>query len=394
MALFVGPTFRNLSGRVFRRAVFTALCWTAACSVSLAQRTQADETWRTEVEETISATCAMRGLELKSPLKVLPMVDFQGGYTKGIGSAVWDTDYARIWREGWCALGVYCAQPEERQDNDDGHAENLARPRGLYDSTQNTLFLSGFQAEAFKGTIAHETLHALQFQNFPELNAAHLWRNRDLAAAVNAVIEGDAGLIGSSLVPSERLLYCSMDPVNVPLTRAKLWQWQPNGMTALEAFPHVFGPELTLQEMLARGPTAMDRLLREPPLSTLAVLQPELADMETEFIRLPSDLEVNGCTEGLRNTAGVVGIWGLLRQHGDSEASGEEWPPFLEHWRGDRFLHLSCPGEQEDEFVWVTHWNSAEAAATFAQRYGAIAKALPPTVVSWAACPNRLSMVW
>ena len=369
--------FRNHSFGVLSGAVFAALCWSAACSTALAQQARADETWRQQAEETIAATCAMRGLEIKSPLRVLPMGDFQGGYTEGIGSAVWDTDHARVWREGWCALGVYCAQPDDVQNGSNARTKNLEHPLGLYDRTRNALFVSSLGTQDAAGTIAHETVHALQYQNFPRLNAAHLWRNRDLDAAVNSVIEGDAHLVGSSFDSAERVGICMTDSSDAIAASARAWDWQPNKLSALGVFPHVFGIELTLKEMLTRGPGAMDALLQEPPLSTLAVLKPELADLETEFIRLPPDLVDEQCTAGLRNTAGVVGIWGLLREHGDVEAAGEELPALLAHWRGDRFLHLSCPGNQDDELAWLIRWSTPEAAARFATSYSALAGAIP-----------------
>ena len=172
-------------------------------------------------------------------------------------------------------------------------------------------------------------------------------------------------------------MLCSMDPERATSTHASWWQWEPDGLSALEAFPHVFGTEPALREVLAHGHTAMNRALREPPLSTLAVLRPDLAETAIDFIRLPEQFPLDRCTPGLRNTAGVVGIWGLLRQHGDPEAKVESLPALLEAWRGDRFVHLSCPGERDDELGWLTRWQTPEAAASFAARYRTIAGAVP-----------------
>lgn len=356
------------------RAKRPVLCIVAACSVAAAA--QQDDAWRRNVADTISATCAIRGLDLKAPLKVLPMDEFQGGYTPGIGSVTWEADHARIWREGWCALGVYCAQA--RASDGAGRGEpGFARPAGLYDPDKNVLFVRDVTDSSAVATIAHEAVHALQHQHFPALRAIHLWRNRDLAAAANSVIEGDAHVVGWSFDPARRTMLCSMDPERASSGHASWWQWEPDGLSALEAFPHVFGTEPALREVLARGHTAMDRVLREPPLSTLAVLRPSLAGTAIDFIRLPEQLRFDHCTPGLRNTAGVVGIWGLLRQHGDAEAKGESLPALLEAWRGDRFAHLSCPGDHDDELAWLTRWQTPDAAAQFAARYVAIADALP-----------------
>ena len=357
-----------------RPARWPALCFVAAASVGATA--QQDDAWRRNVADTISATCAIRGLDLKAPLKVLPMDEFQGGYTPGIGSVTWEADHARIWRDGWCALGVYCARGAASHDAGSAEA-GFARPAGLYDPDRNVLFVRDVTDSRAAATIAHEAVHALQHQHFPDLRAIHLWRNRDLAAAANSAIEGDAHLVGWSFDPARRTMLCSMDPERATLSHARWWQWEPDGLSALEAFPHVFGTEPALREVLAHGHTAMDRVLREPPLSTLAVLTPALAETAVDFIRLPEQLPLDGCTPGLRNTAGVVGIWGLLRQHGDAEATAESLPALLEAWRGDRFVHLVCPGDRDDELAWLTRWRTPEAAAAFAARYRAIAGHLP-----------------
>ena len=302
---------------------------------------------------------------------------FQGGYTPGIGSVTWEADHARIWREGWCALGVYCAPKAETNSGGRPGEKRFGRPAGLYDRDRNVLFVRDHTSPDAIATIAHEAVHALQAQHFPSLDAIHLWRNRDLAAAANSVVEGDAHVIGWSFDPQRRTMLCSMDPQRAAASHARWWQWQPDGLSALEAFPHVFGTEPALKEMLSHGTDAMDRLLREPPLATLAVLKPELADAEIDFIRLPERFNLPDCTVGLRNTAGVVGIWGLLRQHGDDGANGESLPTFLEGWRGDRFVHLACPAANDDELVWLSRWETPQAASAFAARYRGVAAALP-----------------
>ena len=349
------------------------LCIVAAWSISaLAQ----DDAWRRNVADTISTTCAIRGLDLKAPLKVLPMDAFRGGYTPGIGSVTWEAEHARIWREGWCALGVYCARGPASKDAGTAKA-GFARPAGLYDPDRNVLFVRDFADANAAATIAHEAVHALQHQHFPALRAIHLWRNRDLAAAANSAIEGDAHVVGWSFDRARRTMLCSMDPEQATSNHARWWQWRPDGLSALEAFPHVFGTEPALREVLAHGKTGMDRVLREPPLSTLAVLRPALADAAIDFLRLPEQLPLDGCTQGLRNTVGVVGIWGLLLQHGDAETTAGSLPALLDAWRGDRFVHMSCPGEGDDELAWVTRWQTPGAATAFAARYRAIADALP-----------------
>lgn len=355
----------------------------AACACLGSQAAAAPE-WPPVVAGTIVETCAVRGLALRSPLEVRPMAAFDGGYTPGIGSVVWAPDHAAIWRRGWCALGVYC-RPPHPDGQGEASASPLQRPRGLYDPESAALYLAADGDRVPAATIAHETTHALQLQNYPHLAAIHLWHNRDLAAAANAAIEGDAHVVGWAFDAERRLSVCSMDPVHAEANLARRWGWRPDGFWAHEGFPHVFGPRLALERQLAAGNAGANELLRRPPLSTRQVLAPAATPAAATpaaatFIDLAVDLEAQtlakrGCERGLANTAGAVGIWGLLLAHGSDGVDATALPGFLEGWRGDRFLHVSCDGERNDDLAWLTLWRSAEEAQEFARRYRSVAAA-------------------
>ena len=347
-----------------------------------------DDAWRGLVEQTLAETCAIRKLPIKRPVTVQPMTTFKGGYTKGIGSTVWEDEYADAWRDGWCAVGVYCPPKGE---GDAAEEDPVARPRGLYDHTANVLYVDTEAGDSL-GTVAHEFVHALQHQNFPALGALHLWYNRDVSAAGNTPIEGGAHVVGWSLSATERIRLCVMTPDDNGTKRPRWWNWAPDDLRAHEMFPHAFGPEIALETLLAEGTGGLDALLADPPLSTLAILRPEQTG-PVDFIKLPAEalaesVSAKNCEVGLRNTAGAVGIWGLLRVHGD--ASEAEPPRFIDDWAGDRFAHLACPGENNDELAWVTRWRTVEAALEFAERFRGVAPAAaryggvlgaPPTAV-------------
>ncbi len=340
--------------------------------------TSADEAaaWRNLVDRTIAETCAIRQLPMKRPVEVRPMTTFDGGYTRGVGSTVWEARYAQAWRDGWCAVGVYC---ESENRTGDGKS-TPSRPRGLYDHSANVLYVD-VEADDYEGTVAHEFTHALQHQNFPALNALHLWYNRDLAAAGNAVIEGGAHVVGWSFRPDQRTRLCMTTPDEDRFRQPRWWSWAPGDFKAHEMFPHAFGPAISLEALLAGGTAGLDALLADPPLSTLAVLRPARAG-PVDFIALPvAELETaladRNCEAGLRNTVGAVGIWGLLNTHGG--AADDRPPAFVDEWAGDRFAHLSCPNDNDDEFAWLTRWRTAEAASEFAHRF----KAIAPLVVSY-----------
>ena len=329
--------------------------------------------WRDLVDRTIAETCGIRQLPMRRTVEVRPMRTFEGGYTKGIGSTVWEEHYAEAWRNGWCAVGVYC-ESKDQGSSDAKPSPN--RPRGLYDHSASVLYVD-VEAHDFHGTVAHEFTHALQHQNFPALNALHLWYNRDLAAAGNTVIEGGAHVVGWWFRPNQRTRLCMMTPDENGYRQPRWWGWAPDDFKAHEMFPHAFGPAISFEALLAAGTEGLDTLLSDPPLSTRAVLRPA-EDHPVDFIRLPVEelegtLADRNCEVGLRNTVGAVGIWGLLRTHG--EATDDGLPEFVAQWAGDRFAHLSCPNDNDDEFAWLTRWRTAAAAHEFAQRFRGIARA-------------------
>lgn len=315
------------------------------------------------------------------------MTTFEGGYTKGIGSTVWEERYAQAWRDGWCAVGVYC---ESKDGDGDGTKTSPNRPRGLYDHSANVLYVD-VAADDFGGTVAHEFTHALQHQNYPALNALHLWYNRDLAAAGNAVIEGGAHVVGWSFRLAQRTRLCMMTPDEDGSRQPRWWDWSPDDFKAHEMFPHAFGPAISFETLLAGGTSGLDALLADPPLSTLAVLRPA-RDGPVDFIGLPVDeleaaLAERNCEVGLRNTVGAVGIWGLFNLHG--VAPDDRPPKFVDEWAGDRFAHLSCPNANDDEFAWLTRWRTVEAAAEFAQRF----RAMAPRIVVHGGVLGAVPMV-
>ena len=341
----------------------------------------AKESWLPAAAQAIKQSCATRQLALKWPVRVRPMAEYGAGYTPGIGSITWQAHHTEIWRTGWCAVGIYCTPAKPVRN---AEVKRFEAPQGLYSHRQGTIYIREPRADVTTAaTVAHEAVHALQFQNFPDLAAAHLWFNRDLNTAVEAVAEGDAHLVGWSFEADRRRHLCSMDVRQAAHLHRDWWHWAPHQINALESFPHVFGPEFVLSRRL-RDAGAPNALLRFPPLSTLAVLRPDRAG-PVDFISLPSKLADTvarntgkTCVEGLANTVGVVGIWGLLA-HADATVAGK-LPDFLLDWAGDRFVHLRCDIEDErglqrpnDELAWLTRWRTSAAAKEFARRFKGLA---------------------
>lgn len=347
----------------------------------------ADSASTAAVAETIAATCALRGLTAKRPIVVRPMSERRGGYTPGLGHVVWGEVEAERWRAGWCAVGIYCAGSDA-----DAPASTMRGSLGLYNATKDTVFVRDLGTLDSLGTVAHETVHALQHQHFPSVWIPYPWHNRDLNSAVNAAVEGDAHLIGWWFHPSERIHLCALDPRTASAAEARRQQWRPQAYSAHEGLPHVFGPALALGRWLEDGVAGVDDLLRNPPLSSRDAMQGG-PPRPVDFIALPDgllspELKERGCERGLTNTVGALGIWGMLALHDDADE--ETAPALIDHWRGDRFLHVACPGERDDELAWVTRWQSADAARRFAQRYRAMAASVLAHGGQLAAMPVPL----
>jgi hypothetical protein len=226
--------------------------------------------------------------------------------------------------------------------------------------------------------VIHELVHALQHQHFPrtlELMQT-LRHNDDVVLALGSAAEGDAMLV--------MLLYSlgsdgDLPPTNVELLRAGLRAdlENPSGMLSEVprivrlslVFPYAAGFDMAEREYRAAGRTGLDRMLGEPPLSSLRVREPG-AVQPVEFVRLPAARAAaragGRCRAGHDNVAGALGIEALFSDHGAPDAA-----PLAREWSGDRFLRVDCP--RGAELLWVTRWTTPEAAAAFAAAYARIA---------------------
>jgi hypothetical protein len=145
----------------------------------------------------------------------------------------------------------------------------------------------------------------------------------------------------------------------------------PRFLSVSLIFPYAYGILVAGERWEAEGNLGLDRLMREPPLSSTRILFPD-DDDPVEFIRLPLETlaahaAARGCEVGFDNVAGALTVKVLLEDYGDTGDVNS----LLAAWAGDRFVHVGC-GEVS-ELLWLTRWDDAQAAAEFARRYEAIA---------------------
>ncbi len=139
-------------------------------------------------------------------------------------------------------------------------------------------------------------------------------------------------------------------------------------------FPYAHGTPATARSYAAGGLAGLDAVLRDPPLSTARVLEPDESD-PVEFIRLPEvelaeRANARGCALGIDNVAGALTLEVLFDHYGHPGDLRE----LRRAWTGDRFLQIDC-GETWD-LVWLTRWDSESGAIAFASAYRAIADAV------------------
>jgi hypothetical protein len=342
-------------------------------------------TWQPELNPWRLQASELRGLDFKRPVPLywaspreLP------GLVRDELDAMIDPEYAIAYRDAFAALGLI---PPDLDLVDVLVRLNQEQIAGFYSVRRRTMFVvtggavPGLAPELpieQAGVVIHELVHALQHQHFPgtlELMQG-LRHNDDVVLALGAAAEGDAML--TMLRSGQRDGKLSETAVELMRARLRHDLANPAGLLAEVPrivrlsllFPYVAGFELAARRYRADGSAGLDAMLREPPLSSQAVSSPDVA-AAVEFVRLPAqraaELAGPGCRPGHDNVAGALGVEALLADHAGPEASDR----FEQTWRGDRFLHVACPGGAE--LLWITRWATREDAASFAAAYASIA---------------------
>ena len=292
-------------------------------------------------------------------------------------------EYRRAYEDAYVALGVLPLGGELPEAIADFQESGVM---GLYDPVAETMYVVNdvTKPEERNATVVHELIHALQHQGFPEFFRIRLGllHNDDVVSALSAVLEGDAefSMFGSlsylrrNVSSAEKMrdlrLY-DLEHPGVAELKSPLW------VRTSHYFPYAYGTPLAARFYEAAGNEGLNELLREPPISTLQLLEPD-RPADVTFVSLPLDalqaaVESRGCEVGHHNVAGALTIQVLFQDHLKALAN-EALDGFLGSWDGDRFVHLRCPDAWE--LAWMTRWRNPEAATAFAQATEAITERL------------------
>jgi hypothetical protein len=308
---------------------------------------------------------------------------------RGELEGAYDPEYLASYEAGYKAMGLLPADLDLIATLLELQQEQIV---GLYSPSDDVLYVRGDLPPAYGDEadilqiVVHELVHALQARHFPDTLGLlrGLRHNDDVGAGITAAVEGDASLTMLG-VPTDVPLDRDLGSARRVRTIVMIDLEHPTGLMARAPrllqrgllFPYAQGTVLAAEHYEAAGNAGLDALLRDPPLSSLRVYQPQDV-VPVEFVGLPvaaltRAVAAEGCTPGHQNVTGVLGIRVLLEDH-VPDLSPVELEVALRSWSGDRFVHVRCPNR--DEVAWFTRWRNPIAARTFAALYARAAPSI------------------
>ena len=329
----------------------------------------------------------LRGLAFLAPVRLawFSAADVKGVIREEL-AGMFTPESARRYRDAYAALGVFPPGLDLVETMLELQSQAIA---GMYSPRRKTLYVLDSLRDDASGAdpgqsliVVHELVHALQHQHFPETLAllTGLRRQDDVVGALSSALEGDATFTmlgvradadGTDGRDEAAAAYVRDSMLRELEREGGAFAAAPRLLRESLIFPYAHGTPLAARSFALAGSAGLDASLRDPPLSTRQVLAPEDTD-PVEFVRLPAAelvarLNSGACKAGDDNVAGALTLHVLFDEYGGAP----DGDALLRAWRGDRFVQLDCGDTWQ--LVWLTRWDSAEAAARFASAYRAIA---------------------
>ncbi len=243
-------------------------------------------------------------------------------------------------------------------------------PRRFYVVRGASSALEGEDLEgaAEKLIFTHELTHALQDQNLElDRRLKALKDNGDRALALQCLLEGEATLvmIRAALADLPGANESVEDEI-APLLAAGALEKEnapkdvPAYFTEQLFFPYAEGTAYVRRAVKAGGWAEIDRLWKNPPLSTSEILHPESRRFAPATDLLPAHTD-GLVPEGFRPLySDTIGEWGLrfLLRRG---LPASEADPAAAAWRGDRVAFFTSPSGAV-AYLWRLRLESAAAA--------------------------------
>jgi hypothetical protein len=295
---------------------------------------------------------------------------------------------------------------------------NGTQVAGYYDeSTKSIQLLNWIPFENQAPILAHELTHALQDQNFN----LKTWQKADQpdaddddVAARHAVVEGQAMVVmldymlaplGRTVQNTPGLIYQMEDPAVKATFDSPLLHSAPMILREAGAFPYQSG--LVFEgELLQKGgqQMAFAGVFARPPQNTHEILDPG-AYINNEKLPAVNIPDLRPLLDGAyqvydSGSIGELDVRGLLKQYGDRIIADE----LASSWRGGSYVTFrkaiqgvsatGTPATTDLALLYVSHWQSAQAADRFAHLYAAAvgqryakAETQPAKSCSHAPCP-------
>jgi hypothetical protein len=335
------------------------------------------------IREVIAEVESVRGLKRNATLKVEILDDALFSKTlRAKAEAEMTPALIGLERARWTAFGLAPPSADPRKIYLSVLDEQVA---GFYDPRTKALTVrekipasaSALGQDGFRLILAHEIEHALQDQNFGFPDMAKL-PDDDARLARMALYEGDAMAVMTAVAArrAERPVKLALSAAAAAMRSFTTEQMlQASGLSPeLMQAPAVVREELVapyaagmqlVAEVYRRGGFALvDKMFRNPPLTTHQVLHPESYLAGEGAAAVPFPAAPAGMASVGTGRMGELGTRLALSVCVDEQVARD----FVQKWAGDAYTLVKTP-EGSLGLVWSTAW-SGEGARTFANLLG------------------------
>lgn len=332
------------------------------------------------IEEIALDVSALRGLELKTPVKHgVKTKDELRKYLQELIKEEIPNEKLVAYQKALVKFGLIPKELDLESFLIELYTEQVA---GFYDWRTKMLYLiDGLPETLLETIISHELTHALQDQyvGIKNLPTSRETEDDDIIMATQALLEGDAisVMIDYALksVESDATMLPDLDPLIEEFMNTvggKLMTSAPAYIRQNMLFPYIHGLTFIKKLRLSGGWAQVDRTLERPPRSTEQVLHPE---KYTETVDLPTTIKLprlsgelgQGWTFLDKNTLGEFNINILLREF------FVETPKVVAMgWDGDVYHIYEQKPSGKTALVWFTTWDSNTDAREFFNGYATV----------------------